>query len=93
MGVSWSRRPVEALPPRGLRLIMDDGTGRVVPCGVLREPSYDRRGVPAWLVVPLEPVGPLGRTHGGFYVDADDTPAAALLILDISAGRGHADDL
>ena len=99
MTLGWSRerrrRAADDPPePVNLRLVLEDGTGRVIRCGVLREPSYDVDDAPTWLVVPLDgSLGPLGRLRGGFRLEADEQPTIARFILDFGAGRGPDDYL
>lgn len=53
--------------------------GREYPCDVLRDPGRDADGCAAWLVVPRDPLPPVGE--GGASVRVALLPAKSLLLL------------
>jgi hypothetical protein len=52
--MSWQRRRDGYDPPRDVRIIRPGLPD--VKCGVLRDPSGDKKGDAAWVAVPIEPV-------------------------------------
>lgn len=57
------RRKPAPEPPENVRLELADG--RIIPCGVVREPAEDADGMTAWIAVPLEHLGQEEIAQGG----------------------------
>jgi len=79
-GMTWgaSRAPAkeeEVSAPLNVRI--ECASGRVVRCGVLRDPEADLSGLKTWLVIPLENY----HIRRGDTVKADAVPADAALFI------------
>ena len=61
MRFPWAKPAPE--PPENVRLELADG--RIVSCGVVREPAEDKDGMTAWMAVPLEPLDISTVKEGG----------------------------
>jgi len=61
--------------PEDVRLVIG---GREYPCDVLRDPGQDHDGCAAWLVVPRQPLPPIGE--GQLSIKAALLPAKSLLM-------------